>query len=387
MIKQKRVAIAVEVDQPYPHHHDVYLGIQRYAMEHRHWTCLIDEHPGFAMHRRKKLVAGYDGVIARASKTMQRRLKRAGVPLVNVMYASHTKGLAGVYLDTAAAGRQAADHLIDRGFARLVAIVERSYRQSRRFAQAFASCADESGVACKVFEIDEGVYRDTTQWLRFEKSILEAIEDITPPTGLFITNPSAARLVVQHVQARGLQVPHDLAVICQHNVNSILGVPPQITSIDSNLQRAGYEAAVLLEAMMDGQPPPDKPVMIPPKGVIVRESTDFFAVEDELVAAALVFISSRLTDKLRVDGIAYAMNVSTRLLQMRFDQALGISVSDEVRRLRFEKAKRLLAEPDRLIGSIPEQVGFATLNVMNQVFHREIGMSPGAFRKTVLGKT
>jgi len=42
---------------------------------------------------------------------------------------------------------------------------------------------------------------------------------------------------------------------------------------------------------MDGKKPPSNPILLPPQGLVVRESTDFFAVEDELVAAALEFIS------------------------------------------------------------------------------------------------
>jgi hypothetical protein len=33
-------------------------------------------------------------------------------------------------------------------------------------------------------------------------------------------------------------------------------------------------------------------ILIPPQGLIVRESTDFYSVEDKLVASALAFIAA-----------------------------------------------------------------------------------------------
>lgn len=384
MKKQRRVAIALEIDLPYPHHQDIFLGIQQFAREHRHWQCVIDEHPCYATHRRAS-TGEYDGVIARANKAMQDRVDRAGVPLVNVVSSFHRPGVAGVYPDTPMHGQQAAEHLIDRGFSRLLALCADAYPQPLEAARAFASTAERAGVACEVVSINEGPYYDGPGWVRFEKDILNILKGVQPPTGLFITNAGAARLVVQHAPTFGLHVPQDLAVICQYNIDSILNVPPQITSIDMGYPQTGYEAAALLERLMDGKPVPEKPTRLPPRGVIARETTDYFAVQDELVAAALKLISSNLHEKLRVDDIAYELDVSTRLLQMRFSEALGVGLSDEIRRLRLEKAKRLLAEPDRLIGSIPAKVGFATLYVMNQVFHRELGMSPSAYRKSLMG--
>jgi len=183
-----------------------------------------------------------------------------------------------------------------------------------------------------------------------------------------------------------INVPTDLAVMSVHNIESIVSIPPQITSVDMNYERVGYEAAALLERLINGEAVPDSPTLIPPRGIAGRETTDYFAVEDDLVGSTLRYISKHLNGKLRVQDIAYDLNVSTRLLQIRFSKALGVGISAEIRRLRFEKAKRLLAEPDKPIGSIPKQVGFATPYVMNQIFRRELGMTPGAYRNQALGK-
>ena len=122
-------------------------------------------------------------------------------------------------------------------------------------------------------------------------------------------------------------------------------------------------------------------MLVPPKGVAGRESTDYFAVEDELVAQALQHISAHLGQPMRVEDVAYELAVSTRTLQARFDAALGRGVSQEIRRLRLEKAKRLLLDPANSIAEVAGLAGFARPQLFNAVFRREVGMTPGAYRK------
>lgn len=88
-----------------------------------------------------------------------------------------------------------------------------------------------------------------------------------------------------------------------------------------------------MDRLLRGESAPEAPILVPPKGVIVRQSTDFFAVDEPVVAAALRFISGQLAEKLTVDRIADAMGVSPRALQLCFDAALGRPISDEIRRL------------------------------------------------------
>lgn len=385
MAKAKTIAVALEIDLPYPHHQQVYLGIRRFVREHGHWDCVLDEHPGYAMKERGNMTR-YDGVIARASRPLQNRLKRMGVPLVNVKYPNRRPGLATVGADPRILGRLAAEHLLDRGFTRMIAAFKDEVRLSWEMAQAFKERVVEAEAACRVMDLTLGEYENARDWVQIEKDIYAILDALQPPTAVFVEQAEDARLIVQYAKAYGFHIPQDIAIICQQNIELIVTLPPQITSLDPNYQRVGYEAAALLDRMMDGEPAPAKPILVPPIGVIGRETTDYFAVEDELVSDALRYVSSRLHQKLRVEDIAYELNVSTRLLQIRFSEALGVAVSDEIRRLRLEKAKRLLAEPDRLIGSIPSEVGFATLYVMNQVFHRALGMSPRAYRKQVMGK-
>lgn len=377
---RRRVAVSLWLDHPYPQHQEVYEGVQRYAAERSEWELIIDEHPAYKPRGAAQAVR-YDGVIARAEKPLQRRLEQAAVPLVNVYYSARRPGVVGVYPDPQAMGRLAADHLIDRAFQRLYVLADRRRTYWWDVSRAIAERANEVGVACETYEPPQQPYHLPSHWSKVIGFLNALLGDIKRPAAVISESVPAARILVQQAIAKSWRVPQDLAVMCMHDFGAILRVPPALTSVVPNYERCGYEAAAVLDRLMNGESPPPEPIYIPPQGIMARQSTDYFAVEDEVVAAALHYISSRLREDLRVPDIAEAVLVSRRTLQTRFDGALGRSVTDEIRRLRLEAAKRMITQWDRPIREIAAECGFRNSRNFCQVFRRELGMSPRAFRK------
>ena len=133
--------------------------------------------------------------------------------------------------------------------------------------------------------------------------------------------------------------------------------------------------------MMDGKAAPKKHLLLPPSGLVVRESTDFFAVKDPLVAAALAYISANSHRRIGPDKVAAAVNAETRTLQMRFRKFLNRPIAAEIRRVRIERAKRELAQGDHRLSQIARDVGFGETMRMYEVFRRELGITPSEYRK------
>lgn len=377
----RRIAIALEIDKPFPHHQQVFDGIQRFAKAHSDWNCIIDEHPGLYRRRRGADYGNYDGVIARATLEMQQRINRLGIPLVNTHYQYHRRGLAGVYADPKELGRMAAAHLLERGFRRLIALGDTTHMHCKHVNQAFQQHAEDLGASCELFELSVSGYEDARNWIKMATFIEKLVQKLQPPAAFFVETSPTARMIIQYCSARGMHVPQEVAVLCQQYLKAVVEVSPQISSIEPNYERVGHDAARLLAAMLTGKPAPDEPTLLPTGRIDARESTDYYAVEDELVAKALQFISTNLRADLRTEEIAYELAVSPRQLQMRFDQALGRGVGEEIRRLRLEAVKRLLLDPQQRIADIADRTGFGRPQLLNAVFRRELGMSPREFRQ------
>jgi LacI family transcriptional regulator len=121
--------------------------------------------------------------------------------------------------------------------------------------------------------------------------------------------------------------------------------------------------------------------LLPPQGLVVRESTDFFAVDDRLVRAALEFISANSHRPIGPADVARAVAVEPRTLQRRFREFLDRPIATEIRRVRIERAKRELVQSDRHLNEIARDVGFGPAMRMYEVFRRELGVTPSQYRQ------
>ena len=88
-----------------------------------------------------------------------------------------------------------------------------------------------------------------------------------------------------------------------------LSIPP-MTSVDVNSEGVGYEAAALLDRLMDGRKPPAKGTKVAPRGVITRLSTDMVASEDEEVNRAVRYIRENACKGLQVVDVVNYMGMS-----------------------------------------------------------------------------
>ena len=121
---------------------------------------------------------------------------------------------------------------------------------------------------------------------------------------------------------------------------------PPLSSIDQDLERIGYDAAALLERLMRGEPPPNGPVLVPPRGVVTRRSTDAIAIDDPAIAAALRYIRLHACRDITIDEVASEAAVSRRVLQRQVKEILGETPHDMILNVRLERLKHLLAETD-----------------------------------------
>jgi hypothetical protein len=112
MPSTRRVALMLDLEWPYKRHADLFAGTQQYASDHG-WESIIDEFVYDTLPVRGTQRASYDGVIARATKTLAERAARLNIPVVNVWLSSPALNkLPGVFPDYAAfsSGRRTRVH-------------------------------------------------------------------------------------------------------------------------------------------------------------------------------------------------------------------------------------------------------------------------------------
>jgi LacI family transcriptional regulator len=136
----------------------------------------------------------------------------------------------------------------------------------------------------------------------------------------------------------------------------------------------------MLDAMIDGGPPPSPLTLVPPRGIIVRRSTEVDAPRDRLVARACQFIHEHACAGIDVDDVVRSTGTSRRKLERRFRTVLGRSPHQQIVGERIEAACRLLVETDLTIETIALQCGFSYPERLSAVFKRIRGETPRRYR-------
>ena len=101
-------------------------------------------------------------------------------------------------------------------------------------------------------------------------------------------------------------------------------------------------------------------------------------------AAALLdaYLSANYTRNETADEIAGNIGIGRSRLFRLSKELYGCGISEQIRKLRMEKARELLLDrPDLNITEIATDLGYEDYNYFIAVFSRNFGMSPGKFRR------
>jgi AraC family transcriptional regulator len=107
-------------------------------------------------------------------------------------------------------------------------------------------------------------------------------------------------------------------------------------------------------------------------------------VGDQRIRAAVDFIHANLGWTITLEELAAEADLSPGYFVTAFRQATGLPPHRYVLKERVERAKLLLAEPDRAISQIALDVGFSSQSHLTSVFRRTTGMTPKSYRGAVL---
>src|SRR5690606_29254889 len=132
----------------------------------------------------------------------------------------------------------------------------------------------------------------------------------------------------------------DQQIICEHS-------HPTISSVARNNIREGYEAAHLLDQLMQKQRLAKRETLIPPVGVVARESTATLAVGDERLRKAIEYFQDNIEEPVTVAEMCSHASVSRRWLEYAFRNMIGETPFNYMRRQRLEHARRLLTDEPR----------------------------------------
>jgi AraC-like DNA-binding protein len=104
------------------------------------------------------------------------------------------------------------------------------------------------------------------------------------------------------------------------------------------------------------------------------------AREAPAISRARAYITERHAEELSLTEVARAVNMSAFYFCKSFRKATGLTFTDYVARVRVEKVKELLLNPNKRVSEAAYEAGFQSLSQFNRVFRRVAGEPPSVYR-------
>ena len=273
--------------------------------------------------------------------------------------------------------RLAAEHFLERNYRSLVFF---SIDWGNVHERLWRGLSEKTAAERWVFSLDCPKVR-WNDWGAVSRWLESKFANAAKPLGALTYSQGEAVLLLTAAKRLGIRVPEDFGIIAGGEDRVLLeNQPVPITAVDTDMGRGAYEAAALLQRLMDGEPMPSKAVELPPKRIIERRSTDATVATDPLVCAAIEHFVAGLQSGVNVESAAQVLGVSRNTLNRRITAELGHSASAELQRQRLMRAKRLLTDSNNKVEYVARMCGFSSASHLGSALRADCGLSPMAFR-------
>ncbi len=309
-----------------------------------------------------------------------RRLRRQGVHTVDLSLTRPDVKMPRVAGDNAAIGRMAAEHFKLKRY-KNAAWFSTGWGNQHELRYAAFSEAMEGNCEKWAWALASRK-SGADDWNALSRWLANKLRHAPRPLAVFCFDDADASRVESAAIESGLSVPSDVAVlgvgddtvICENQA-----VP--ISSVQHDIHRIGYAGAALLERLMNGGKPPAKPILIKPKGVTERASTDALAISSDIVRRVRDIYMDALANPPSTAQLVERLGVSRAALDRAFAGDIGLSPSKMLMRLRLDEAKRLMASTDLSLAEIANKLGFCNPAYFTNIFRDTEGVSPKKWRK------
>ena len=377
-IKSTRKTVLVVLDLSYQSAREQLAGIYHFQQMQSDWdiSLIPSNDPRF----QQSISGNVDGVIVKIGSALDMSpiLQSKRLPLVILekppreqiaALETSKRPFAVIGIDNAKVGAMAAEYLSHLGnFANYLFIHDPNDNEwSRLRGSSFKSAMRKRRHRVKILSLED-----------FERKL----PTLETPMAIFTAFDLLSTNVMKICRKTSLSIPNDVVILGVDNDSALCeNANPTLSSIRLAHEDLGYSAAKALDALMAGTRIRTNEEL-PPLDVIVRSSTTYLPPARLLVDRAMRIIENHGPKGIRVTDIAQKLGVSTSLLKLRFHQSRNCSLRDTLITTRLDEVTRLLKTSNYPVGQIAKMCGYSSSAVLNHLFKKKFGTSPGRWRKS-----
>lgn len=245
--------------------------------------------------------------------------------------------------------------------------------------QGFQRGLAERGIA-------EAAARVQRHTLGTTQALLDWIDHLPRPAGIFAFNDKVALEIVQACALLRLQVPHEISVVGVDNDALVCNLMhPSITSIDINLAELAHQGLSVLTHLLEGTAPHNKHAVLPVENAYLRESTGHFSTTvDHRLIRAVRYIHEHAHQGISVADVVKVSGLGHRTLELLFKEQLGRTPQEELIQARHRYCLKELRVNQSSIVDLSADLGMSHSSFY-RTFKKMEGCTPAEYRDYYFG--
>jgi LacI family transcriptional regulator len=381
--------VAIVIDKRRTYERELLRGISRYSRLYAQWVY----YPSMTHSLRDRSLAitlknilqwKPDGLILNFTDVMPKILENStNIPTIFINYPTHQEATplkTYVAADLQALALSGVRYLTGHGFKNYAFCGYRDNPRSEEFSNHFCDLIAEQAYHTDIYEQPKS--RVNQYWDKEQHFLMRWVQSLPKPVAIMANDDIRAQHLTVICKQLNLDIPFEVSILgCTNDELLCETTTPTLSSIAMNINRAGYEAARTLAAMMDHTHHNPANIIIEPTHVVSRISTEYLAVDDADTVTAMRYIRYNTYRDLQVNDIVEQTTVSRSVLETKFRQFTGRTINQEIGRVRSEQIGQMLVETDLSITEIAYATGFKNVEHIARYFKKEKKMSPRDYRK------
>lgn len=380
----KQVAIAILArGNAYPR--DKIFGLINYYSKHSQWEIHRNQFSQPFVDLASLSKWNGDGAVGEIYTQDERDLVDAlSMPFVNTSSSENALGLPSVSVDNELIGEMGAKHLMECDVDKFIFVGPTDIPFVQQRYNGFKRALEGAKHTCSTipYAPNKGAHdRFVSEDVILPAELMKLLGDLPTPVGIMATSDRVGFAVLEACRRKGLRSPEDVAVVGVNNDEMYCMLAhSSLTSIDVQARELGFRAGQMLDDLMHGKELKEYSILIPPKGIVYRDSTDMTRSQYPEVARALRFIRNHDAEFIDVTNVLDVVPVSRRWLEMKFKEEVGHGIYQEIRRVHVERAKKLLVTTRHSISQLSRECGFNSAERFEFSFQKLVGMSTSEYR-------
>lgn len=324
---------------------------------------------------------GAHGIFAQLDNTRDvKKIAESGIHLILEDFKERFdefSNITGGYVET---GRMGAEYFVKKGYRHFAFYGFKNIVWSRERFEGYEEYLNARGFDVYHFEYEEK--HATDLWFYKPSALSKWLQSLPKPIAIMACDDARGQHITEACKHAHIRIPDDVVVLGVDNDEMTCNLSdPPLSSINLDTEKGGYEAARLMDLLIQGKIKKPRNIMVMPTYIVTRQSTDMSAAGDAHIAMVLNYINKNLHHDINVRMVLSQVPISRRSLEIKFLEVTGTSVYKYIIKLRMQHFSQRLLETDKRISEIAMDVGLTLTNNISRQFKHIHGCSPSEYRR------